>query len=128
MKRPSFDSVFNERNLKLLIALVYIGLCIYIGVLIYMKDAESKSAPAPAVATDTATATTATTDTAATTTTTPATEGYRTFPARSSDGVKNPAHLPKVKPKEKFTHDGLTDLERHYTYDNKIIPREYSLY
>ena len=134
MKRPSFDSIFNPMNIKLLVALVYIGLCIYIGVLIYMKEAESnaiKSAPSeesdqseepeqseePAQSEEQAPSEEQTSS-----------EGFRIFPARSPDGIKNPAYLPKVYPKENFTTDGLTDLERHYTYDNKIIPREYSLY
>lgn len=126
MKRPSFDNIFNTRNIKLLIALVYIGLCIYIGVLIYMKEAESNAVkpqseePVPAEPVPPEEPVPAEEPVP--------TEGFRVFPAKSSDGVKNPAYLPKIKPKENFTKDGLTDLERHYTYDNKIIPREYSLY
>jgi hypothetical protein len=228
MKRPSFDSIINSRNIKLLVALVYIALCIYIGVLIYTAEADRAEKEAEVAAKKAAAenpqsieaitsnfsealtkiisvqekltklaadATTAAekefvVDSANTSTendtdkdvhdkikplytiiaeatsaanseiqgdlvilkkkvtealnsikvlNNPETaetaidldnlaEAFRMFPARNSAKVANPGYLPQINHRERFTTDGITDLERHYTYDNKIIPREYSLY
>ena len=117
MKRPSFATIVNSKNIKIITAVIYVGLCAYLGYMVYNMENKPPVVP-PA---DTAGAIGATEQNDQLTV-------PETFPARSADRVRNPGYLPNVRPKERFETDGLTDLEKHYTYDNKIIPRKISLY